>query len=121
MPDEATLDALRRAPEGPVVMLNLLKFREPEGREAYKRYGAIAATPVRESQGRIIFAGAAGPVLTGSEVAWDEMIVVRFPSAAHFLRMVQSETYAKEAAPVRAEALEATLWVAAYPYPDFEE
>ena len=120
MPDAETLDALRAAPDAPIVMLNLIKFREPGGRDAYKRYGAIAATTVGESEGKIIFAGAAGAVLTGSDTDWDEVILVRFPSSAHFLRMVEGETYTEKAAPVRAEALEATLWMAAHPYPGFE-
>ena len=121
MPSAETLEALRGSPAGPIVMLNLIKYREPGGREAYQRYGAIAATTVGESQGQIVFAGEAGPVLTGSDVEWDEMILVRFPSAAHFLGMVEGDVYSRQAAPIRAEALEATLWMAAYPHPGFEE
>ena len=34
--------------------------------------------------------------------------------------MIESETYTAEAAPIRAEALEATLWLAMYPFPGFE-
>jgi uncharacterized protein (DUF1330 family) len=121
MPNAETLEQLRGSPEGPIVMLNLIKYAGAEGREAFKRYGAITAGLIDVSQGKLIFAGKAGPVLTGSDTDWDDVIIVRFPSAAHFLRMVESDTYTQEAAPIRAEALEATIWMAAHPFPGFAE
>ena len=120
MPDAETLERLRvESPSGPVVLLNLLKYREPGGREAFRRYGQITAPLITEAGGQMIFAGTAGPVLTGSDVAWDDVVVVRFPSIERFLAMIESDTYSGEAAPIRAEALEATLWMAMNPYPPF--
>jgi uncharacterized protein (DUF1330 family) len=121
MPDAATLERLRNdSPAGPVVMLNLLKYREPGGREAFGRYGAITAELIAKGEGQLIYGGTAGPALTGSDVEWDDVLIVRFPSAAHFLSMVESDSYQNEAAPIRAEALEATVWLTTYPMQGFE-
>jgi uncharacterized protein (DUF1330 family) len=120
MPDTSTLERLRtQSPNGPVVMLNLLKYAEPGGREAFGRYGQITGKLIAESEGQMILGGRAGPVLTGSDVEWDDVLIVRFPSAAHFLRMIESRTYQEEAAPIRAEALEATIWMAMHPFDAF--
>lgn len=120
MPDDATLATLRSAPAGPVVLLNLLKYREPGGREAFGRYGGVTGPLIAEAGGRVIFAGRAGAVLTGTDIDWDDVLVVRFPSAERFLAMITGDTYLEKAAPLRAEALEATLWMAMHPFPGFE-
>jgi uncharacterized protein (DUF1330 family) len=120
MPDGNTLERLRaQAPEGPLVVLNLLKYREPEGREAFQRYGAITAGLIAAAGGELSFAGRAGPVLTGSDVDWDDVLIVRFPSAGAFLAMIEGETYTQQAAPLRAEALAHTVWLPMYPHPGF--
>jgi len=121
MPTKETLDRIRNgSPEGPIVLLNLLKYRAPGGREAMTRYGAITAGLIGEAGGELIFGGKAGPVLTGSDTDWDDVLIVRFPSAAHFLAMIEGDTYTKQAAPIRAEALEATVWMAMHPFEGFE-
>ena len=45
---------------------------------------------------------------------------MRFPSAEKFLSMIESDTYTGDAAAIRAEALEATVWMAMHPLPGFE-
>lgn len=121
MPDEEVLERLRReAPEGPVVVLNLLKYREPGGRAAFARYGAITGPLIAGVGGEVVFGGAAGAVLVGSEVEWDDVLIVRFPSVECFLGMIESETYLEHAAPIRAEALEATIWMPMHPFAGFE-
>ena len=120
MPDAETLDHLRNGPAGPVVLLNLLKYREPDGREAFGRYGQITSSLINEAGGQLIFGGKAGAALTGTDTEWDDVLVVRFPSSERFLAMIESETYTGQAAPIRAEALEATLWLPVHPFPGFE-
>ncbi len=121
MPDAETLERLRNdSPEGPIVLLNFLKYRQPDGREAMTRYGAITGALIQEAGGELIFGGTAGPVLTGSDVAWDDVLIVRFPSAAKFLAMIEGDIYQQQAAPIRAEALEATIWMASHPFAGFE-
>ncbi len=120
MPDAETFERLRKeSPDGAIVLLNLLKYREPDGREAFARYGQITGPLIASAGGQVIFGGTAGPVLTGSDTDWDDVLIVRFPSIESFLGMIESDTYTVKAAPIRAEALEATLWMAMNPFPPF--
>jgi hypothetical protein len=42
MPDPLTLERIRNdSGAGPIFLLNLLKYREPAGREAFAKYAAI--------------------------------------------------------------------------------
>ena len=96
------IDALRRHPdEGPVTMLNLLKFRERSldgdgtGRDAYDRYARVAQGLVEARGGRVVWAGQVEqPALhEGEDVAWDAALLVHYPSRAAFLEMVTSPEY----------------------------
>ena len=120
MPDAETLDRIRNSGDGPIVVLNLLKYREPDGRDTFARYGQITGPLIADAGGQVIFGAKAGPVLTGLDTHYDDVLIVRFPSASHFLAMIESETYTQQAAPVRAEALETTVWMAMHPFPGFD-
>ena len=117
--------ALRDAgAHGPVTMVNLLKFRdtaryeddkEPPctGREAYARYKhAFTVTVSAVSQAQVLYAGPVAHVFIGTpgrpETDWDEVLVVRYPSRAHFLAMMADPTY-REALRHRYAGLERTV------------
>jgi uncharacterized protein (DUF1330 family) len=99
--------ALAGAPEGrPVVMINLLRYRdqasyEPgsgfeacSGREAYERYSRYAIRFVRSRGGAVAWQGAAIAVLLGpSGERWDDALLVRYPSKQAFLDMVGDPEY----------------------------
>lgn len=120
MPQAEILEQLRKeSTGGPIALLNLVKYREPGGRDAFGRYAQITGPLIAKAGGEVVFGGKAGPVLTGSDIAWDDVLVVRFPTAERFLGMIESETYTGQAAPIRAEALEATIWMAVDPFPPF--
>lgn len=96
-------------PEGPVVMLNLLLFRDvadysahpdlaPEapisGQDAYARYAAHTLPLLREAGGEVLFQGAGGPFLIGPDDGrWDLMLLVRHTSAQAFLGFASNPTY----------------------------
>lgn len=92
---------------GPIVMVNLLKFREkaayPDGRdadlsgaEAYGRYAAEVKKLVEARGGRILFGGSVGALLLGSvESLWDQVALVEYPSRAALLEMAASAVYQK--------------------------
>ena len=99
---------MENGPEGPIVMVNLLKFRiraayEPSqaeakegisGAEAYQRYGAVAQKCVAEVGGSIVWAGPqALDFIGGAEQGWDQVICVRYPSRQAFLKMVSAPHY----------------------------
>lgn len=85
----------------PVVMLNLLKFKEnvsETGLSGAKSYGACMkeATPFFEKAGaEIVFMGKPETMLIGPENKdlWDKILLVRYNSIADFLEMIQAEGY----------------------------
>jgi uncharacterized protein (DUF1330 family) len=99
---------MEEGPEGPMVMVNLLKYREKadyaaerteakenlSGIEAYRRYGAKAIQCVTEAGGGVVWGGAQAFVMIGgSDQDWDEVICVRYPSRQAFLEMIARPDY----------------------------
>ena len=106
---------------GPVVMINLLKFRngdgEASGVEEYRRYGDVALEMIEHQGGRLLWAGTGDQVLIGDpEQAWDAILLVEYPSRAAFIEMVSSPEYL-EAHAHRERALERTVVIACTPAP----
>lgn len=103
-PTRDQICAFAQSPEtGPVVMVNLLKFK-PGKEGSYKEYGKQVGSMVVGRGGRIVYQGAAGPTVIGDE-AWDEVLLVEYPSREAFLDMVQSEEY-RAVVHLRTEAIE---------------
>ena len=106
---EAGRQFVMRGLMGPVVMLNLLRFRETadyseaphlapaaplSGREAYDRYIAHTLPFLREAGGEVLFSGDGGPYLIGPpEARWDHALLVRHRSVEAFLAFAQDEAY----------------------------
>lgn len=87
--------------EGPLVMLNMLKFKPDGGAEEYARYG-VAATPFLEKSGATIrYLGDVAATFIGGD-DWDEIILVEYPSKQAFLQMSGDPDYPSE---IRAGAL----------------
>jgi uncharacterized protein (DUF1330 family) len=98
---------MKEGPEGPVVMVNLLKYRatanyaadKPEarekltGREAYLRYGAEVSRILAGIGARIVWQGHQSLVMIGEGNAWDDVVCVRYPSRQAFLGMAMSTEY----------------------------
>jgi uncharacterized protein (DUF1330 family) len=97
------LEAIREHPDdGPVTMLNLVKYRERSldgdgsGRDAYARYTEVAQHLVEARGGHVFWAGVIEhPALDegGSDVDWDWGLLVYYPSRAAFIDMVTSPEY----------------------------
>jgi uncharacterized protein (DUF1330 family) len=69
-------------PDGPVVMLNLNRYRD---REAYMRYGVVAAAVLERVGGRILWHTEAKLTVIGEDVdGYDEVIAVWYPSLSAF-------------------------------------
>lgn len=88
--------------DGPVSMLNLLKFKaraeyadgretDLSGAEAYRLYGEQMRTFVQSKGGRFIFAGAVKQLMLGQvEALWDMAAIVEYPSKEAFVQIVSS-------------------------------
>jgi uncharacterized protein (DUF1330 family) len=100
---------MSRQIDGPVVMLNLLRFRKVadysatpklapstpiSGEEAYQLYMQHAKPYVEQSGGELVFLGKGGPHLIGpSDERWDVVLLVRQPSVAAFMAFASNPAY----------------------------
>ena len=87
--------------EGPVVMVNLVRFRDKaadgsgSGWEAYVRYSEPTMGLIKQRGGTVLWAGnVEGAAYGDAGDGWDYVVLVRYPSRAAFLDMVTSPEYA---------------------------
>lgn len=94
---------------GPMVMLNLLRFRDeadysrsPElapadpikGVEAYARYGEHVMPLLAKAGAEVLYQGVAAEMLIGPEdESWDLAVLVRYPSAGAFMAFATDAAY----------------------------
>jgi uncharacterized protein (DUF1330 family) len=95
-------ELMANASDQPVVMLNLLKFREravyPDGREsdvtgrqAYDLYAAPMQKVIESHGGQVLFGGDIASLVIGEvDDLWDTCVLVQYPSAAAFATIVMS-------------------------------
>src|SRR3972149_1620953 len=89
--------------DGPVVMLNLLKFAKmagdaaDTGAESYETYGEKMREIMAERGIRLLWRGRADSVVIGDDDAdgWDMVLLVQYPSRKAFLEMGASKEYTK--------------------------
>jgi uncharacterized protein (DUF1330 family) len=97
---------LAEDPGGPVVMLNLLRFRPDGGRESYQRYAEHLNAGVNERYGlQVEYLGDGGRALVAEDgQAWDMVVLVRYPNRQAFADMIRDPEY-RAGAHLRSEAL----------------
>jgi uncharacterized protein (DUF1330 family) len=78
--------------EGPIVMLNLLKFKPDGGKELYDKYAVASTRLILKLGGKILYYGKPVMPVIGDEM-WDAVILVLYPSIPAFLGMIESEPY----------------------------
>ena len=86
-----------RPADEPVVMVNLLKFKQPGGLDSYLRY-AQEVTPHLERVGATVRYGGTAPAVIlgdGERPWWDAILIVEYPTPAAFIDMVTTAEYAK--------------------------
>jgi uncharacterized protein (DUF1330 family) len=112
------------AEKGPVVMLNLLKFKRVakgetgSGEDAYRRYGDTAVAMIEERGGRVLWQGRSDQILIGDPAEdWDTVALVEYPSRQSFIEMVSNPDYMK-AHEFREAGLERTIVIACTPVVD---
>ncbi len=88
--------------QGPVVMLNLLRFKDladgidegVSGLDAYARYGEAVAPFLERVGGRVLLAVEAQQMVVGpEELEWDMALMVEYPSRKRFLEMATDPDY----------------------------
>lgn len=99
-----------RAPDGPIAVINLLKFQPgTDGLAAYARYMA-GARAAAHPDCRILHAGPAFHDF-GSGEDWDYVIVAGYPRFADFADTVAHEAWQVDGAQHRPAALQRTLMI----------
>ena len=99
-------------PLAPVVMMNLMRFRERSldgdgsGWDAYLRYSALTVPMIKARGGTLLWTGDAKAVALGPQQGnnWDFVALVHYPTVAAFVDMMTSEAYETEADPHRVNA-----------------
>jgi uncharacterized protein (DUF1330 family) len=118
-PNKDQFIELMNAPdEGPVVMLNLLKFKQhaegsdSSGASEYGKYSDAAVQMVEARGGKVLWMGRADQILIGDPTEdWDSVALVQYPSRRDFVEMVSSPDYEK-AHEHRESGLERTVLIA---------
>lgn len=99
-------EMMQPGPEGPIYMVNLLKFKERaeyedgretdlSGREAYQIYGGfVGGELLAKYGGEIVFVGDVTFLSLGQvEDLWDEVAIAKYPDRDALLRMSSSEEW----------------------------
>ena len=97
----------------PFVMLNLLKFKENGGREAYYKYMGGTSAFTQKIGAKVLYFGKANELLNGTE-KWDIVMLVQYPSRKAFLEMANDPDYLK-VHELRKDALERAVLYATDP------
>jgi uncharacterized protein (DUF1330 family) len=90
--------------DGPVVMLNLLRFAEraagaadKTGAQSYETYGEQMREIMAQRGIKLLWRGKADSIVIGDDDAdqWDEVLLVEYPSRKAFLDMATNKEYEK--------------------------
>ncbi len=106
VPDEAQMKGfMEPGHDGPIYMLNLLKFREeaeyPDGREtdltgeeAYALYSAEVGEHLARVGGAALFSARVERLMLGEvEELWDRAAIAMYPSRTAMMEMMSSKDY----------------------------
>jgi uncharacterized protein (DUF1330 family) len=107
VPIQPTPDQIRALRDSeldtPVVMLNLLKFRDrtegddDSGRASYAKYGDGIRSMLEATGARVLWQGRGDSVVIGDDADdWDAVILVEYPSRSKFLEMVSRPDYQEQ-------------------------
>ncbi len=119
MPVDPTGRDLKRYLEedsgGPVVMLNLLKYK-PNGDQSYRAYSRALAGYLPGIGAEVLYVGDCSTILVApQDWEWDAVLVVRYPSREAFAAMVRDPEYQK-VTHLRTEALTEAVLQATLPW-----
>ncbi|MDX1382684.1 MAG: hypothetical protein R3190_03515 [Thermoanaerobaculia bacterium] len=101
-PSPEQIEAIRTLDhDGPITMLNLLRFKPDGGREQYEAYGRAAQPFVAGVGAGVRYLGEVAATVIGGE-PWDLVVLVDYPSSDAFFAMATNPDYPAE---LRTDAL----------------
>lgn len=118
MPVDPTGQDLKRFldedPGGPVVMLNLLRFK-PDGRPSYESYAREIRPFLEQVGAELVYMGDCSTALVAPEGhEWDAVLLAKYPSRRAFSEMVANPDY-QRITHLRTEALSDAVLQATIP------
>ncbi|OZB16599.1 MAG: DUF1330 domain-containing protein [Hyphomonas sp. 34-62-18] len=125
-------ELMKPGPDGPIFMVNLLKFKEKaeyedgrasdlSGRDAYMIYGRAVTDILPKFGGKAIFTGDVTFLSLGkAEELWDEVAIAMYPKRADMVRMSMSAEW-QEAAVHRTAGLKGQLNIETVLQPGMKE
>jgi len=90
--------------EGPIHMLNMLRFKKDGGKETYSKYSANTLPLLKARGGKMAYNWKPHKTVIGEE-DWDQIFVIEYPTKDAFFDMITSDDYQK-GVHLRTEALE---------------
>ena len=107
-------------PHAPVVMVNLMRFRESSldgdgsGWDAYLRYSALTVPMIKARGGTLLWTGDARAVAVGEPDGnqWDYLALVYYPTVSDFIDMMTSGDYETKCDPHRTNGCEKHVIIA---------
>jgi uncharacterized protein (DUF1330 family) len=117
---ERVVEMMQPGPDGPIYMVNLLKFKEHaeyedgretglSGRDAYQIYGREVSKLIRDYGGKVTFVGDVTFLALGqADDLWDEVAIAMYPSRVELWQMSTSPEW-QEIAVHRAAGLAGQL------------
>lgn len=115
-PTQEQIEALAGHPStGPVVMLNVLRYKKDGGEAAYAKYGELVMKILAKIGAKPLYMGSFDSTVIGDfDAVFDTIALIQYPSRQAFLDMMTSEEY--QAAHVhRDEGLESQWLLAGTP------
>ena len=91
-PTPEQLQEFLALPDGPIVMVNLLKFKPDGGADEYAKYAQKVRPILKNIGARFIFSGSARVCLIGTG-DWDMVALVEYPDRMALIEMSRSEEY----------------------------
>lgn len=106
---------LQEDPGGPLVMMNLVKFKEG-GRASFAEYANAVMPFMLKAGAQPLYAGdCSTPLVAEPGQTWDAVMLVRYPSRAAFLQMVSDPEY-QRFNHLRTAALHEAVMLATLPW-----
>jgi hypothetical protein len=103
------------APDGPVAMINLMRFKSGADPEAFfAELAELNAPFLDRAKAEVLYRGQAGPDFAGDE-SWDVAILVRYPSFAAFSELVTDPAWVQTAGVLRQRSLDDAKLIVTFP------
>ena len=81
--------------KGPIIMVNLLRFKPDGGAESYRKYSDFTSKYIKDKLGGRVVYGCKMLMPVIGEEEWDEVKLVEYPSIASFIEMQIDKEYQK--------------------------